>query len=86
MDAYQEQVDVEGGNSVEAQSSEDVNTSVEESEDIDGQGLDGDDDLGIQADKHVDGGLSIYGSLWMVGAYELLSKYDCLKERRANVN
>jgi len=59
----QEQIDVEGGDSRERQASEDANTDVEESEDVDGQDLDGNHDLGVQVGEDRDGGLDIDGSL-----------------------
>jgi len=62
-DDVSKQGDVETGNNIEAQSGEDVNFNVNESEDIDGQGLDDDDDLGVQVDIHGDGHLGFNGSL-----------------------
>ena len=65
MDTHDEQGDVEGCNDIEAQSGEYVDIGGNESENIDGQCLDGDDDLSVKADIHVDGGVDINSSLCM---------------------
>jgi len=72
VDTHQEQIDVEGGDGREGQSGEDANTDVEESEDVDGQDLDGDNDLGIQVNEDRDGGLGSDGSLYRTIAGEFL--------------
>ena len=66
MAAHQEQVGIEGSDGTEAQSSKDVNADVSKSENIDGQSLDGDNDLCIEIDKHSDGSLSFDGGLCVI--------------------
>ena len=83
-DTHSEQGDVELGNGIERESGKDVNTGGNESEDIDGQLLDGDDDLGVEADKHLDVGIDIDLSLWMIIVREHFLKHDCLKETRTD--
>ena len=71
IDTHCEQGDEEWSTSTEGESGEDVNTDVDESEDIDGQLLDGDDYLGVKGNKHLDVSLGVDLGLWVIIICEL---------------
>jgi len=81
-----EEGDEELSTSVESESGKDVNADGSESEDIDGQLLDGDNNLSVKADKYLDIGLGINLSLWMIVIRQLFLEYDCSKESRTDFN
>ena len=86
IDTHCEQGDEEWSTSTEGESGEDVNTDVDESEDIDGQLLDGNDDLGVEINKHINCGLGIDLSLWVINVCKIFLEYGCLKETRTDFN
>ena len=71
IDTHCEHGDEELSTGIEGESGEDVDADGSESEDVDGQLLDRDDDLGVKGNKHLDVSLGVDLGLWVIIICEL---------------